>query len=417
MHAVARHYASGNSHEYLKKLTALSQLAEGRKVCSLSSQEFDCLLVAIETLAGYVALGNEQFSLLPKVIGKIEYGKSRTIAYLIEGNVVLSEQEAMEWISSYRLDAVIVHCRNGTMHIRSRPCHCIWRIHMHDELLPPSEGEIDTVVRTVGIEKPGQCIWGFINGVLNTKESALESAGRISSMAGGEEVFSMPNDTALLGLKDALECGVLKVKIDTLVIERAAKFFRYLLSISDSRSPQPPVIVFAHSMGGIICEHALEHLSNTEAVKIRIFTFGGGSFVAAGKSHSDSHNYASAADFVCLLGSPYLRSLAMRRYLGLRDGLTEEQLIRRWAQEDTMLNLDSADSSAIRAYEDQRVEYIKSHLKCIENVTILDSRSGIEHRFSNDCYQNVVKAIIARYQGAVVTDEDIAKNEFALSYV
>ena len=53
----------------------------------------------------------------------------------------------------------------------------------------------------------------------------------------------------------------------------------------------------AHSQGAIITEHALEILSKKEREQLIIFTFGGGSFIAAGKSHPDSHNYASAADF------------------------------------------------------------------------------------------------------------------------
>ena len=80
-------------------------------------------------------------------------------------------------------------------------------------------------------------------------------------------------------------------------------------------------------MGAIICEHALELLKHEERQKIRIFTFGGGSFIAPGKCHPDSHNFASAKDLICLCGSPNLRTLAMKRYIAFKEGLSLEQML------------------------------------------------------------------------------------------
>src|ERR1700680_3575315 len=117
--------------------------------------------------------------------------------------------------------------------------------------------DIETLVRTVGKRKPGQCIWGFINGIHNTKEEALESAGMISAAADGEAVYSLPNDTALLGIKDLVETAMLKLTITTPIVLWAAQFFRYLLSLAQEDKIRPPVILFAHSQGAIITEHAV----------------------------------------------------------------------------------------------------------------------------------------------------------------
>jgi hypothetical protein len=62
--------------------------------------------------------------------------------------------------------------------------------------------------------------------------------------------------------------------------------------------------VFAHSQGAIISEHALRLLNADERQKIRIFTFGGGSFLEVDSCHPDSHNYASENDLVSSVGSP-----------------------------------------------------------------------------------------------------------------
>ena len=49
--------------------------------------------------------------------------------------------------------------------------------------------EFEDIVREVGTKKSDQCIWAFINGVLNSKESAMQSASKISAHVGGELVW------------------------------------------------------------------------------------------------------------------------------------------------------------------------------------------------------------------------------------
>jgi hypothetical protein len=292
----------------------------------------------------------------------------------------------------------MVHEHNGALHLRSRPNHCIQNLKVRETELLPSEGKIDTLIRTVGAGKSGQCIWGFINGINNTRDEALESAEKISQAARGERVYSMPNDTVLYGVKDALVCVALKLTADTPIVQWAAKFFRYLLSESEKDETHPPVIIMAHSQGAIITEHALEILSKKEREQLIIFTFGGGSFIAAGKSHPDSYNYASAADFVCRLGSPNVQYLALQRYFGSKEGRSEQEVIYQLALYDAMLDLDSTNPKTIETYTKQRMNHYEKEFSKISNVTVLDPDPKWKHRFSSSCYQAAVQMITKKYE-------------------
>ena len=392
--AIAKLYDSKNPDRYFLQLISHISVCQDKKISAFSKEEFQKLLVAIEKLCGYTPLGNENFTAIPRIYAHIESNKPPYEGYLIAGNVILSKQEVIEWITTHRLDGIIVHQKDGKMHVRSRPSYLMRNIHITEEQLSPLEGKIDTLIRSVGEKIEGQCIWGFINGIWNAREDALQSALSISTAANGEQVLSMPND--MLGwVHDLATCAALKINFNTPIIQLAVKFFRYLLSLSKQNTP---IIVFAHSMGAIICEHALELLTHEEQQAIRIFTFGGGSFIRPGKSHFDSHNFASANDLVCLLGSPNLRTLAMRRYLGFKEGLTQEQIINRWAEEDALLHLDTSNTEAIENYKLQQRRHIEKQLESIRNVTIINSGSDYEHSFSNACYQKVVKEIIERYR-------------------
>ena len=397
---IGEHYQPNAADAFADQLSSLAKISPESKIKSLNKLEFDRLVMAIEKLCDYTSTDNESFSLLPKITAKIENGEGQEDTYLIGDSVVLSKEEAINWILSHRLDAVIVHGKNETVHLRSRPSHCIWNIKMHEAMLPPLEGQIDTLIRTFGKEAEHQCIWAFINGVSNTKGEALASAELISKAAKNEMVLSMPNDTEFFGLKDGAACIVLKLGIDTPIVQWTAKFFRYLLKKSEVHSSHPPVIIFVHSQGAIISEHALELLKPSERNKIRIFTFGGGSFIAPGKCHSDSHNYASAVDLVCSLGSPNLRFLAMQIYLGNKEGKSQEQVIYQLAFQDAMLDLDSTDLKVFETYLRQRIKHYNQEIAQLANVTILDPDTDCKwkHEFKSDCYQKKVKSKIDEYQ-------------------
>lgn len=415
--AIAEHYHPKNADAFAIKLSSKILVPLDKKLKSFTNIEFQKLLKVIEKSCGYELIGNEEVCVLPRITAKIENGVEDD-TYLIGTDLVLSKNEAMEWVQASRLDAVIVHQKNKSQHLRSRPNHCIWNIQIAEELVPPTQGEIETLVRTVGKKKPGQCIWGFINGILNSREGALESAELISTHTGWEQVLSLPNDSQLLGAKDAGVCISLKLGVDTPIVSWAAKFFRYLLALSKKEDSNPPVIIFAHSQGAIISEHALKLLKEDERKKIRIFTFGGGSFLEVDSCHPESHNYASRNDLVSSMGSPYFRSLAVHRYLLMKEGLTQEAIIQRWALDDALLYLDSVDARVFESFIKQRVSHYETLMEKIRNITILDPDPSchFEHQFCNTCYQEEVKKLVEKYKGLPRTAK-IQEKEEELLYV
>lgn len=396
---IAEHYQPNTIDNYVGELSSLAKVSPDRKINTLTQLEFDHLIRAIEKLCGYSSTGNESFSPLPKITAKIENGNNKEDTYLIGDHIVLSKNEAIEWILSHRLDGVIVHEHSGATHLRSRPNHCIWNIKTHESVIPTSVGKIDTLVRAVGVDKPSQCIWGFINGINNTKDEALEAAEQISKAADGERVLTMPNDT-VWGPVDFLLCILLKVSVDTSIITWTVKFLRYLLAIAKQETGTSQVIVFLHSQGAIFIEHAFELLSQNERKQLRIFTFGGGSFIPPEKCHPDSHNYASAADFVCRFGSPNLQLLALERYYGHKEGLNDCKLIAQLALKDAMLHLDSNDLKVIEHYIKQRTKYYESEFSKISNLTILDPDPDckFKHKLDSECYQKTIQSIVKKYQ-------------------
>lgn len=414
---VAEHYYPKSAEAFAIRLSTSISVSIDKKLKSYTDIEFQKLLKAIEKSCGYELTGNEETCILPKITAKIENSDAED-TYLIGTDLVLSKKEAMEWVKANRLDAVIVRHKNNSEHLRSRPSHCIWSVQIPEEAIPSTQGKIETLVRTVGKKKPGQCIWGFINGILNSREGALESAELISGYTNGEEVLSLPNDSFLLGAKDIGVCISLKIRIDTPIVSWAAKFFRYLLALSNKEDPQPPVIVFAHSQGAIISEHALKLLNINERQKIRIFTFGGGSFLEVDSCHPDSHNYASENDLVSSMGSPYFRSLAVHRYLGMKEGLSQEAIIKRWALDDALLYLDSVDPFVFESFMKQRINHYEGLMKKISNITILDPDPNcyVEHQFCRECYQKEVKRLVEKYKGPSLAAK-IQEKEEDLLYV
>ncbi len=394
---LAKHYQPNDPDSFANRLSSLTNIPVRTKIKDLKKQEFEQLLVGIEKLCGYTPKGDEKISILPKIIAKIENGKNLEDTYLIGGGLVLSKKEALEWAQSSRLDAVIVHEYGGGLHLRSRPDHCIQNIHLPTAIF--SREDIAPLVRIVGTAKPGQCIWAFINGIDNTKKEALESAEHISVMAGGEQVLSMPNDT-MCKLTDLGDCLVLKTSANIPIINWAVKFLRYLLTLEKKDTTSVPIVIFTHSQGAIILEHALELLDPSETERLRIFTFGGGSFIASGKGHPDSHNYASAADFVCRLASPNLQLLALRRYYARKEGLSDLQMIEQLSFQDAILYLDSIDAKVLKNYVEQRIRHYQHELSRINNLTILDPDPGSQwkHKFSSGCYQMTVQKIIQKYR-------------------
>lgn len=125
---IADHYQPKNKEAFAYTLSSLTAIPLVKKINTLTKIEFEKLLKTIEKLCSFELIGNEESFILPKITAKIENCVDKEDTYLIGMDVVLSKKEAMEWIKTSRLDAVIVHQKNGSLHLRSRPAHCIWNI-------------------------------------------------------------------------------------------------------------------------------------------------------------------------------------------------------------------------------------------------------------------------------------------------
>lgn len=118
------------------------------------------------------------------------------------------------------------------------------------------------------------------------------------------------------------------------------------------------------------------------------------------------------------MGSPYFRSLAVHRYLGMKEGLSEEAVIKRWALDDSLLYLDSVDAFVFESFMKQRISHYESLMKKISNITILDPDLSchFEHQFRSECYQKEVKKRVEQYKGPSLTAK-IQEKEEELLYV
>lgn len=393
LYAIGKHYQPDRQDEFVQNLSKFSEISAKTKLKNLRPPQFESLAASIEELCGFTKIGNEEFYLLPKIAAKIECPGKKDY-YLVGNDLTLTQDDAIDWIGSHHLDAVVVHAPNGTIHLRSRPHYqmqslkLVWREQRGEEPV--------TLARAVGNKVSQQCVWGFINGIRNTRDEAIDSCNLISQKAGNELVFSLPNDRFLQGFKEVSVALILKLNFDTPIIKHAVQFLRHLLSLSKENTM--PVVVFAHSQGAAIAEHALALLIQEERQKIRVFTFGGWSFIAPGTAHPESHNYASVGDLIPRIGSVNHQYLAIRKYEGLKKGLTHEAIIWDLAFGDAIHNLDSIDSRVLNKYAQERCKHYENEFNKISNVTVIDSESTWEHSFKNNNYQAVVLEIIKKYK-------------------
>lgn len=395
LHGIAKYYQMSSPEQFTQALAVSSKIPPKTKLKDLAQPEFDALLSSIEKLCGSSQVGNEEFYLLPKIAAKIECPDKEDL-YLIGKDITLTQEEAIKWIISHRLDAVIVRHLNGT-YLRSRPRYHMQTLKLTWEQHCETAGELDILARMVGEKSLDQCTWGFINGIRNTREEAIESSNLISKKAGNELVVSLRNDQVLWGAKEASVALLLKMGIDTPIVKNAVLFLRYLLSLSENKG-NSPIVLFAHSQGAAITEHAIALLSKQERQQIRVFTFGGWSFIAPDAAHSDSHNYASVGDLIPRVGSYNSQYLAIRRYEGLKEGLTDDEIIRRLAFGDAVQDLDCLDPYVHERYAQERCKFYRSEFEKICNVTVVDSGSMWEHSFKNESYQNIVREKIEKYR-------------------
>jgi hypothetical protein len=395
---IVKYYLPSNPTEYLSQLCAISGFSPASTPRSLSTKDFDKLLKTIQRLAGFSPENEHQVVLLPKITARFYSAKRKVEFYLAGYEDLLTKNQAIKWVETHKLDAVIVHKINGDIYLRSRPGHHFDQIHFSQKDYG-AEQEFKDAVKEIGEIKEGQCIWGFINGILNTSTRARKSAALVCNMTGGEHVWYLSNDASIGSCGDAV---VQKKGYDTKTVKLCVQFFKMLADLAE-QSPstvKPPIVVFAHSQGALIANIALNRLPESIRQKIRVFTLGGAALVSSNISHSESHNYFSVGDLVPRLTSCGLALFLLELHEGVKAGLTAPQIVAQMIQDDADIYMTSQDEKAMKAYWEERQKYYEDKLHSVRNVTVLDEqRSGIwEHAFINPIYQDVLKKIIHRYQ-------------------
>ncbi len=121
-------------------------------------------------------------------------------------------------------------------------------------------------------------------------------------------------------------------------------------------------------------------------------------FIASDAAHPDSRNYASVGDLIPRVGSYNSQYFAIRRYEGLKEGLSDDEIIRRLAFGDAIQELDCLDPYVHERYAQERCKFYRSEFEKISNVTVVDSESMWEHSFKNESYQNIVLEKIEKYR-------------------
>jgi len=400
--AVAKHYAPDDPENYLKKLCRLTRLKDTIALSSFSKKQFQRLIWGIKQLAGYSSTGDEQFRLLPKITTRFYSEKAGIETYLVGSDQFLTKNEAIRWVDTHQLDAITVRKNNGTTYLRSRPGHHLHKIHLTQKNYGKDLG-FEVIVREIGTKKPNQCIWAFINGIWNSKESALESASQVSASVEGELVWSLINDTKIWPIGDIIESLAFKVGIKSKVIHMAVKFFKFLIKLSLDGSNHPPIVIIVHSQGAMISKLASTYLSPQQRQQLRFFTFGGWAFIPPGMYHQETHNFLSPYDIVAKSGSPDISLFLLQIEEGKRRGLKESDVIEGMITEEEDFYLDTRDPATREAFRKQRRERYLQLMKKASNVTLLYEHAAgpFEHSFGRACYQKKLKEILQKYKTRV----------------
>lgn len=190
---IANHLQPESPQKCLEQLCLLTGLEENFLRSQMSGEILTKLVKAIKKLSGFEEFESKKFIKLPRVLVRYYSEDRKADHYLTSSNDFLRKSEAIDWIEEHRLDAVIVHKKNGTLYLRARPGHHLDRIKMSSEEYG-KEHDFDEAIRDVGTSQEGQCIWGFINGIWNRDIWARNATEMISKMTGGQKVWSLINN-------------------------------------------------------------------------------------------------------------------------------------------------------------------------------------------------------------------------------
>jgi hypothetical protein len=382
----------------------------------LTSNEVEKIAGMIQKIVGFNDENRGDLSPLPQITERYYFESHQIELYLIGDNLLVTKHEAISLVNQHRLDAVIVHQGDDQIYLRSRPGHCSQEIHLKKD---PESYAFNEAVREEGEYNEGQCIWGFVNGILNGEQGAKGSAKLISGYAEGERVWLLNNDAMIsnfgnLGSAFSQKTGL----ISTEAIPRAIHYLRLLLSVSQKAGNCVPVVIFAHSQGAMIVNQALNGLSAQEQELIRVFTFGGAEFIPVGKAHADSHNFIATKDTTVRGVSLNFVPLFLRLWNERKSGFNDQQIISQWIDEDIIFYIDSETQDTIHIFEETRRQFYETIVVRAANITVLQSpfTEIFGHLFSSTSYQKKVKELVEKYRDLNLQQKAIKEQSLALAH-
>ncbi len=391
---IAKHYAPEKAEGYLRQLCKLTGISSNAQPKNLSKDHLQKLLEAIQVLNGFSKTNAWQFDLLPKITARFHSRDESIVQYLVGQTILLELTEAIEWVKTHRLDAVIVHQKSGKIYLRSRPGHHFNQIKFSEEEYGEPKN-FKEAIRDVGVAKKGQPIWGFVNGISTNAERALDCATYISNHSGGQQVWSFVND-AYFGngwtLKDAF---YQKLNKETVSVKLCIQFLKFLIDLSKERGEQRPIVIFAHSQGALIVDLALNKLTTEERKRIQAYTFGGLALISSEKSNAQ--NFFSSKDPIPFFASKDRVQFLLRFHLRQKLGLTAQEIIEECVKEDFVSYYQQDVSlESVEEFRQRREQHYKNELKQSENITILDDTISEfwEHSFDLPSYQAKIRELV-----------------------
>lgn len=395
---VCKHYQPNDPEGFLQKLCADTSLQPKAKPRMLSGQDFERLLKAIQKLIGFAKEHRGECYLLPKITSRFCSRDRKVEYYLVGHENLLTQKEALKWVETHRLDAVIVHKKNGTIHLRSRPGHHFNQIYLTDEEYG-QEKEFEDAIRDIGKKQPGQCIWGYVNGVFTKPPRAQECTALIEKYTKGQQVWSLVNNATPKTLGRLIDALEQKFNLESDIVKNGVHFLKFLIDLSNQDFLHPPVVIFAHSQGALIVDLALEQLNPDERKQVHVFTFGAAKFVSPGKAHPVSHNYLSIVDPIPMFASKDTYRFLLHSHEGKKRGLTPADIIQECIKQDLICDYQEFPTDTPHQMLKERQMHYENELLKIQNITLLEPAESDfwEHRFDLPSYQTIIKEIIERY--------------------
>lgn len=218
---------------------------------------------------------------------------------------------------------------------------------MADQATLPSVGSLKI---------PGKTIL-FCNGIMNDEKAAEESAGLISEVFGGRQVFYYHNPT---GLKDYFSFGPENIHEQVSLAAGLAREINSFINTDLEKGKLEPqrvcVALFVHSHGAVIAKSALEVLSKFKSY-IRVYAFGGAALIPNSLAQK-VQNYMFDEDIIAEMGNiksedeKILRSVKEIKEIAAREKQEEVHAIYFKAYKDLYLYLCPFLSLRINATED-----------------------------------------------------------------